>query len=145
MEGSFRARTCRQTYLVFACMAAPLLLLFACVAIRDGSLTSNAGSVVAMILLVLGFAFVWLRTYRITIEDGRLQYRSLWCGRQSVRLSDLQSVKIESGHSRYRDRFKPAVRLMVRYTESGKDRSLCINLKVFSRSDAKKVCSLLKA
>jgi hypothetical protein len=126
-------------------MAAPLLLLFACVTIRDGSLTSNAWSVAAMILLVLGFAFVWLRAYKITLENGRLQYRSLWRSRQGAPLSDIRSAGIEIGNSGYLDCFRPTVRLMVRYTEGGKDRSLCINLKVFSRSDAKEICSLLKA
>jgi hypothetical protein len=99
---------------------------------------------VAICFLGLGFVFVWLRAYQITVENGRLQYRSLWRGRQTVPLSDIQSAKIEIGNPNSGDAMKPPVRLVVQYVEAGKARHVCINLKVFSRSDVEEVLSLLK-
>ena len=71
-----------------------------------------------------------------------MKYSTLLGGTKSVELKDVERAQVEVGYSRFRDRLKPPVRLIIR-TRDG--RTFAMNLKVFRARDIKHLLSLLNA
>jgi hypothetical protein len=142
MDERFRARACLSTYVVFACMTGFPLIFCAISIVRHDFLETKMWQMALISIGALCFSFVWIRAYQVTVENGRLEYRSLWRGRQTVQLSKIKRAKHETGID---GPFTPPFRVVVHYMESDQPRSICINLKVFSLSDARRIHLLLNA
>lgn len=140
MNLPIRARPSIQTYLVFSCLFGTPLLLCAIGTIRQHSMWGG----IVLCLLGFGFVFAWLLNYQVTVEGDKLEYKTLLHTRRTVRLSDVKTAEVEIGYPRYRDRLKPPVRLVVRYLKDGHAKDICINLKVFSKSDVEQLLLALK-
>jgi len=141
MNIKIRVRPCVQTYLVFSCMFGIPLLICAIETIIKNSMWEC----LVVCLLCLIFVFVWLHSYRVTIDSDIFEYKNLLHTRRIIRLSDVKFAKVEVGYARYRDRFKPPIRLVVNYVEGGREKFLYVNLKLFSKSDVEQILLALNA
>lgn len=88
---------------------------------------------------VAGLLF-WLRSFRLGISDEVLRYTTLFGGTKTVELRDIASARVEVGYSRYRDRFKPPLRLVV---SSRDGRIINVNMKVFRACEVEQLLSVL--
>lgn len=96
------------------------------------------------VCLVAGvWVFIWIKAYKIEIEDGELRYRTLFGGTKKVLLSRIKSAKIEAGYKQYQDRFRPSIRLAIKLKDAP-GVAFDINLKVFSRAGIKQLVELLE-
>lgn len=99
---------------------------------------------VAVLICFAGLCFLlfWIGSYRVEVDRGVMKYSTLLGGTKSVELKDVERAQVEVGYSRFRDRLKPPVRLIIR-TRDG--RTFAMNLKVFRARDIKHLLSLLNA
>jgi len=139
MDQSFRARVRPQTYVLFTCLFGFPLGLCAVATLEEWSLWPA----VVMGVFGLGLIYFWLYSYEIIICHGSLKYSALFQPQRTASLSEIESAEVQIGYSRYRDRLKPPIRLVVRFGEEGRNRTICINLKVFAKSDVEHVLSIL--
>ncbi|HEY0159836.1 MAG TPA: hypothetical protein VGF28_21300 [Thermoanaerobaculia bacterium] len=76
------------------------------------------------------FLVSWMSAYELTYSRDGIRYRSLFGGRRSLAIADVDHARIDIGVFTYTDRFKPTTRLVV----EGRDGpALVINLKVFRK------------
>ena len=95
---------------------------------------------VGIFLFAFVFAMAWIRSFKITLYDDHISYKTLFSVTTSLNYSEVAKAKIDSGGQ---DKFGPVVKLVVRPTSSSKKQSLVINAKVFSREDLREILSVL--
>lgn len=131
----FEARTCRSTYLVFLAFLGPLFILG-----LVASLKSQAWEGFWIYIGAVSLVVAWITSYKLSIDDHELSYRTLFAGTRSITLSEIAKAEAKVG---VKDSFGPMYRLTV-YSLKGPDsRPIVINLKVFSREDLKQLFHLL--
>jgi hypothetical protein len=81
--------------------------------------------------------------YRVELRDRVLTYRWLFHTVKTLRLEDIESAAIEVAGKRYRDRFRPWIRLVIRSRGPTGIESLDIPIMVFRNEDASKLAKLL--
>lgn len=89
-----------------------------------------------LIGLMLG-VWIWHRTFRLEVKQGILRYRTLFSGLTELPLADIESARIEIGCFRFRDRFRPTVRLVIIPKPDSAVRSFDITLPVFAQGSIK--------
>ena len=82
-------------------------------------------------LLVSGFCFAWLTSFRIVITQTELSFRSLFQGKQTIKHDEIRKVRLAWKLWRAR---KGPLRLIVELREGNRIGELDINAKVFSRA-----------
>ena len=82
-------------------------------------------------LLVSGFCFAWLISFRIVISQTELSFRSLFQGKQTIKHDEIGKVRL--AWKLWRTRRGP-LRLIVELREGKKIAELDISAKVFSRA-----------
>lgn len=81
------------------------------------------------------FLNLWLFFFALDVAAGVLSYRTLFRGWVRIRLEEINSVEIQIGERRYRDKFRPPLRLVVQPKSVSSIRPFDINLKVFRKED----------
>lgn len=126
------ARAAASTYIVFGLMFGPVCI-FAALAFRQYSLTI----IVTAVLLVI---FIWIRAFRIVVDDTTVSYTSLFSGRRSFQLAEIVSARTEIG---VKKPIEPTYRLIIVFKESGVASQIVVNMKVFRRRDIAKLIDVL--
>jgi len=87
-------RASRGTYFVFSMMWCPLLPLgIACVFKDPRAFWAKGIWVpVAIPLLVWVYCLLWIRSYKITLAQGLLSYKTLWGGTLSIPVSNIGEI-----------------------------------------------------
>jgi hypothetical protein len=89
---------------------------------------------------VLGLLCSWLGSFQVRLCGSTLEYWSLFGGYRALKQDDIAKARIEIGSSSYGDRFRPPIRLEILPGALGQSKQpVFINLKVFSRSDLKRI------
>lgn len=125
--------------MLLSCLALPLLICLLA-ARKQPSMWLPA----SICFGAMGFVALWLRSFRVSVTEDAIIYSSLFGGRRSVRIEDIESAEIEVGNPRYWDRLKPPFRLVIRPRQGVSAPALAINLKVFDKSDIAQLLSLLR-
>ncbi len=82
-------------------------------------------------VVVSGFAFAWLLSFRIILTPTEVLFRSLFRGQQSIRHDQIKRVRLAWSLQR---RTRGPMRLTVEPRDGSGARELDINAKVFSRA-----------
>ena len=90
-------------------------------------------------IVVSGFAFAWLFSFRIVLTPTELFFRSLFRGQQSIRHDQIKRVHLTWSLQR---RTRGPMRLVIEPREGSGARDLDINAKVFSRAAIDAVLAL---
>lgn len=61
----------------------------------------------------------------------------------NLRLSDIESAKIEVGYRKYMDTFRAPLRLVIRPTKTVRISTVTINLKLFGKTEVQELLGLL--
>ena len=89
---------------------------------------------------VLGLLGSWLGSFQVRLFDTTLEYWSLFGGYRVLEQDEIAKARIEVGSSTYVDRFRPPIRLEILPDVLKQNRKpIFMNLKVFSRSDLKRI------
>jgi hypothetical protein len=104
-----------------------VLALYLWIAAKDASAWPIVVAVAAFSVLIL----VWLASFRLVLTAEAIWYTTLLRTRV-MRLSDIERAEIQVGVTKYRDRFRPTVRLEL-HSYIANARPLIVNLKVFTR------------
>jgi hypothetical protein len=123
-------RTWRCTRFAVAALAGPstlLLILYVFGAPRN----PGVWNMVLFFLAFLLFSLAWTLSFRVRICGETLEYRSLFGGRKSLKLSQIQSAKVEAEGIG----FQPDLRLEVVPKVDAGLRPFSINLRVFGPRD----------
>jgi hypothetical protein len=92
--------------------------------------------------LMLGL-WIWHRAFHLEVKQETLSYRSLFTGQTELPLADIKSARIEIGCFRFRDRFRPTVRLVIIPKSISAVRPFDISLRVFDRHTIQPLLELL--
>ena len=130
-----------SSFLVLETPIVFLTALFFALALKDPTMWIA----VAVCLSVGCFIFLWLKSFKVEIVDDSLTYSSLFGGAKTFALPDIDHVRAEMGIARYADRFRPTTRLVVATRKGADARTVDINLRVFGRSDVKRLVEALSA
>lgn len=82
-------------------------------------------------LIVSGFAFAWLFSFRIVITPTEVRFRSLFRGQQSLRHDQIRKVRLTWN---LRNRTRGPWQLVIEPRTGSSGRELSINAKVFSKA-----------
>jgi len=82
-------------------------------------------------VVVSGFAFAWLFSFRIVLTPTEVVFRSLSRGQRSIRHDQIKSVRLTWNLQR---RTRGPMRLVIEPRDGSGARELDINAKVFSRA-----------
>jgi hypothetical protein len=143
-----KMRACRSSLIVIQIIFVLLSLLGGWDAVMNPTQPSIWFPVIHC-LSILIFIQLWLGSFEVEVKDGVLRYSTLLRyskllrKTKSVRLEDIKSAKTEVGEKRYRDRFRPFIRLVIRYQHGTSTESFDINAKVFSLDDLRQLSTLL--
>jgi hypothetical protein len=83
-----------------------VLALYLWIAAKDASAWPIVVAVAAFSVLIL----VWLASFRLVLTAEAIWYTTLLRTRV-MRLSDIERAEIQVGVTKYRDRFRPTIRL----------------------------------
>jgi hypothetical protein len=86
-----------------------------------------------------GLAFAWLFSFRITLTPSEVRFRSRFSGQQSIRLEQIQRVRLAWT---LRRGMRGPLRLVIEPRPGSAVRELDINAKVFSREAVAAVLEL---
>ncbi len=94
-----------------------------------------------------GFLFLnlWRSRFLLALDGEQLQYRTLFRGSTLVPLEEIESVELRIGGSRYRDRFRPPIRLHVMTKPGSQVKPFDINLKVFHGKEVARFLEKIEA
>ena len=131
-------RPALRTYIVFAALGSiPLLVQLAVIGhhrIDVPLLACNVG----LLLLLLA----WVFAHRLVLRDGIVRYRTLFRGVTVVPVSSISDVSLRIGVFSYIDRFRPTVRIEVRWVDTS-TRLLVINARVFKRKEVDRLLDVI--
>ena len=136
------ARAARSTYFVFSLILLPFLLpVFATLHKfwsnqRVGALSNLL--VVVFFPAVCVLVFVWIGSFQITVSGSELSYRTLFAGRRTLLLSEVESAETQLGAGKL---FGPFHRLVV--TSRHSSPPLVLNMKIFEESDLRELLTIL--
>jgi hypothetical protein len=82
-------------------------------------------------IIVSGFAFAWLFSFRIIITPTEVRFRSLFRGQQSIQHNQIQKVQLAWN---LRNRTRGPFQLIIEPRVDSGVRKLTINAKVFSKA-----------
>lgn len=99
------------------------------------------GVVLAVALQI--FLSAWLFSFSLALIGDRLRYRSLFGGRKELDIADIKRIEVQVGEARYRDKFRPPIRLFVKSWQASRDSSFDINMKVFDKRDMEVLLQIL--
>jgi len=125
-------RACGSSYLVFTIVWGALLVLFSIVSMHKGKILWLP---IAICLFAMAIFYLWLGFYKLELSNNSITYRSLLRGTSSLAFSETDRVEIQTGHSKYSDRFRPTIRLVIKPKPFVNKPHLVVNLKVFNKSD----------
>ena len=98
---------------------------------------------ICILLCAAMLALVWLRSFKVTLHDGKVAYKTLFSTTSYLEYSEIATAKIESSVSTGEGRYGATVRLVVQPVPSSGKKPLIINAKVFSREDIRHLLSKL--
>ncbi len=126
---SMRADT--ATYIVFGLMIGVLLILSVLAFIKDASFWK----LIAILLFIMAFCFLWISSYRIDLSDKELSYKVFLRRAKVILLSNIDKARIEMGDDKYTDRFKfkPTCRIVIVSRKNVSQKDILINMKVFKK------------
>jgi hypothetical protein len=90
------------------------------------------------------FIFVWLKRFELEVTQDTIRYSAPWSEAQSLKIVDVARAEVEVGISRYRDRFRPPIRLVLYPTDAAEGKAITINMKVFRKEDIRRLLALLE-
>ena len=108
-------------------------------ALRNPEMWIPAG----MALIAGGSAAAWIAAFRIEVAHGVLRYSSPFGRTRSIELAEIESVALQVGGDKYRDRFKAPIRLAIKPITESRVEGFEINLKAFRNRDAEALMRLL--
>ena len=88
-------------------------------------------SVLLIAVVLSGFAFAWLFSFRIVLTPTEVLFRSLFRGQRSIRHDQIKRVRLTWSFQR---RTRGPMRLVIEPRDGSGARELDINAKVFSRA-----------
>lgn len=94
------------------------------------------------VLLLLGIALLtiaWIRGYRLTLSKDQLEYRSLFGGRHSVALNEIEESYEEFNKRDRRGGLGPTHRIVVVPRAESRKREFLINVRAFDSVQMKRV------
>lgn len=98
----------------------------------------------AVILFALMVALlVWQKAFLLELRQGVLRYRRLFGGITKVALAEIERAGIEIGCFRFRDRFRPTVRLVITTKKGSSVRPFDISVRVFEREGFEQLLDVL--
>jgi hypothetical protein len=137
--GTVTLRPPRSTYLVFWLIWAVPFGLGVVLTVQDRSHWQLLGAATAGIALSL----LWIRSHEIRLSKSELAYRTPFRKGRSISLSEIEKAEVKVGVFRYRDRFKPTVRLEVVPRPSSGREPIVIGLKLFAERDVNRLFDAL--
>lgn len=129
----------RSAYLVFWLVWAVPFGLGVALAVQDSRHWQLLGVAMAGIALSL----LWIRSHQIRLSKGELMYRTPFRKGRSILLSEIEKAEVKVGVFRYRDRFKPTVRLEIVPKPSSGREPIVIGLKLFAEHDVNRLFDAL--
>jgi hypothetical protein len=125
-------RTCGSCYPVFTILLGSPLALFFIVGMHKEKMF---GLPIAFCLLAMALFYLWLGYHKLELLNNSITYRTLLCGTSSLGFSEMDKMGVQMGCSKYSDRFRPTMRLVIELKPSTNKPHLVVNLKVFSKKD----------
>ncbi len=137
--GTVTFRPPRSAYRVFWLIWAVPFGLGVALAVQDSSHWQLLGAATAGI----AFSLLWVRSHEIRLSKGELAYQTPFRKGRSISLSEIEKAEVKVGVFRYRDRFKPTVRLEVVPKPSSGREPIVIGLKLFAEHDVNRLFDAL--
>lgn len=128
---------CRSTYITFGIITGVPLSGYLLLPVFGRPFALEP---VGIFLFAFVFAMAWIRSFKVTLYDDHISYRTLFSATALLDYSDVAKAKIETDTQ---DKFGPGVKLVVRPVSSSRRHPLVINAKVFSREDLREILSVL--
>jgi hypothetical protein len=139
------ARAATSTYVVFGlivavpCLLSPIAMSIDSMS-RDKSHWVHDSVVIIFFSAVILLTFLWIRKFRILVEDSVLSYTSLFGGTRTLNLVDIEVARTEHGPQAL---LGPFFRLVVQPTAFANKPPIIINMKIFSRRDLEELFVIL--
>ena len=132
MSGTLRVyRSARSTYIVFGTMWFPLFALMMAAIVKNPK-EPSAWQFLAILLGVGILIYLWIRAYRLKLDQTTIAYRSLFGGHHQVSLADIAAAGSPSGPKRFSEPLLPPDRIEITMKHGTRPTHLIINAKVFS-------------
>jgi hypothetical protein len=130
-HGTVTLRPPRSTYLVFWLIWVVPFGLGAALTVQNRS----HWQLLAVAIVGIVLSTLWIRLHEVRVSKGALTYRMPFWKGQSISLSEIEKAEVKVGVFRYRDRFKPTVRLEIVPKRSSGQEPIVIGLKLFAEQD----------
>ena len=140
-EACLRIKPCRSAYIVWGVMSAVFVL--PCVPIVLNQMSD--WPVLALFATCSLVCLYWLRCFEIRLNKDTLVYKTLFRRRISIPIQDIRKIEFVFGLRRYVDRFKPYVRLEMRFDRSGVTKMISINAKVLESKDINRLLAITES
>jgi hypothetical protein len=126
-------------YVTFGCIAGIPMLIGIIAAFKSIS----ALWIIAICVLGMICAWIWIAGYEIRINEGEVVFKSLLGGLRSIKIADIKEAKISAfSCEKQKEIFGPPIQLRIT-PRSETFQSISIDAKVFKRKDLNAVVDLL--
>ena len=101
-----------------------------------------------LLLLAICFAFFvfWIKSYKVAFRENKLIYKSIFVKQTSIELSEIKTVKYQSGGlNHYEKKSKLYPKILLYPLSSEKIGLIEITLNVFNHNDLQKFYDLLES
>ena len=133
-------RACSSGYITFGIIAGLPLSLYLIAPLFGRHILW--GPVGIMFLAGLSI-FIWLSSFKVTLDDDKLTYKTLFSKTSSLLYSEVAEAKLESGIGNAPNRYGPTVRIIVKPLASSERQPIVINAKLLSRKNTKQILAVL--
>ena|SRR5579872_341963 len=131
---------CVTSSVIAGLICSPILLMTGVGILSSGYRPSLDSINLAECAVCIVFLGVWLRSFRIVVQDATLYYSSLFTGTRRLGLHEIASVKNQRGA---RNLLGPFGRLVIEPLPSTGKAPITINEKAFSRRDLHRLHAIL--
>jgi hypothetical protein len=101
-------------------------------------------AVLLCVAAIIG-AWLWLSRFELELTADGIRSKSFLRRSRTLRFSEIGNVSVEGVPRTFRDKLRPAARLVIQPKSSSGEPSLVINMKVFKRRDFQKFLSAVEA
>ncbi len=102
------------------------------------------GQVLLLISIFFAVFIFWVKSYKITFQNNRLSYKSVFTKETSIELSEIKRAKYQSGGANYyEEKFNLYPKIILYPSAKGKNGSAEITLNIFQENDLQKFYELM--
>lgn len=134
-------RACPSAYIVFIVITGfPLLLsIIAMYKKYDPSLWA----LILVLIFIMLLSIIWLRVYKVILSDDSITYYSLFGGCKTIKILDIENIRVIFGGYKYPHIFRPMFSLII-WPISLSKKPIFINVKVFDKQGISELVRIIE-